>query len=395
MALLPACLRGRSGRPVCTRSMGRCVGRGRSRAGGGRGHRQRSRSCSPTTPSSPGSRSIAATCRPRRPTSRRASKRFADGVRTYGVDCYSPRRPSISRPADSPKRHSRSPRRFGAQTARVRYLFGSRARSVFLVRLAVAVGRDELAADVRRARRRLPPFPGGSARRSGPAQPRPGRTGPRPHARRRGEVPGDPAAARPRRLLRSGRRVLAAARRTDEAVELLQEASTINADIEAVADAARVDAALLALGADAGTPARAPPLVRVGLADPDGDLTSAGSPPRDSPTPRSAPGLYISRRTVETHLSHVFRKVGRPGRTHLAAELTRPHGELVEATHRPGSDTRPPPGTRSRIASIGHRGPGRRVHQQRCLSDGRSVIAPGGGPRPVDRTRVPDAQHRR
>ena len=33
--------------------------------------------------------------------------------------------------------------------------------------------------------------------------------------------------------------------------------------------------------------------------------------------------LYISRRTVETHLSHVFRKVGVAGRTHLAAELTR------------------------------------------------------------------------
>ena len=31
--------------------------------------------------------------------------------------------------------------------------------------------------------------------------------------------------------------------------------------------------------------------------------------------------LYISRRTVETHLSHVFTKLGLNGRTHLAAEL--------------------------------------------------------------------------
>jgi DNA-binding NarL/FixJ family response regulator len=33
--------------------------------------------------------------------------------------------------------------------------------------------------------------------------------------------------------------------------------------------------------------------------------------------------LYISRRTVETHLSHVFRKVGLASRTQLAAELSR------------------------------------------------------------------------
>ena len=33
--------------------------------------------------------------------------------------------------------------------------------------------------------------------------------------------------------------------------------------------------------------------------------------------------LYISRRTVETHLSHVYRKLSLPSRTHLCAELTR------------------------------------------------------------------------
>jgi DNA-binding NarL/FixJ family response regulator len=33
--------------------------------------------------------------------------------------------------------------------------------------------------------------------------------------------------------------------------------------------------------------------------------------------------LYISRRTVETHLSHVFAKVGVASRTQLAVELAR------------------------------------------------------------------------
>jgi DNA-binding CsgD family transcriptional regulator len=33
--------------------------------------------------------------------------------------------------------------------------------------------------------------------------------------------------------------------------------------------------------------------------------------------------LYISRRTVETHLSHVFRKLDLTNRTQLVAELSR------------------------------------------------------------------------
>ncbi len=33
--------------------------------------------------------------------------------------------------------------------------------------------------------------------------------------------------------------------------------------------------------------------------------------------------LYISRRTVETHLSHVFTKLDLAGRTQLAAEFAR------------------------------------------------------------------------
>ena len=39
--------------------------------------------------------------------------------------------------------------------------------------------------------------------------------------------------------------------------------------------------------------------------------------------PQIGAHLFISRRTVETHLSHVFRKLAVPSRTALVAELVR------------------------------------------------------------------------
>ena len=179
------------------------------------------------------------------------TKRFADGVEVYGVDVLFAAQAEFLAASGQPEAALKVAETLWAQTARVRYLFGSRARSVFLVRLAVAAGRDELAATVsaelEEGSRRSP-----AASAAGAA------------LLCRGLVERDPdlmlgAVAKYRETplrpdlaacCEAAADVLAAARRSDEAVELLQEASTINADIDAVADAARVDAALLALGVD-------------------------------------------------------------------------------------------------------------------------------------------------
>ena len=39
--------------------------------------------------------------------------------------------------------------------------------------------------------------------------------------------------------------------------------------------------------------------------------------------PQIGERLYISRRTVQTHVAHIFMKLGVSSRAHLAAEVTR------------------------------------------------------------------------
>jgi class 3 adenylate cyclase/DNA-binding CsgD family transcriptional regulator len=209
------------------------------------------------------------------------------------------------------------------QTAPIRYFYGHRDRGTFLVRQAVAAGRDELAdavtAELEEGAHRSP-----AASAAGTA------------LRCRGLVKRDPdlvldAVARYRETplphdlatcCEDAARLLAAASRREEAVTLLQEAAAIYSDIEATADSAGVDTALRGLGVRRRRtrPSR-PSTGWDSLTPMETDvshLVAAGLT-----NPEIGARLYISRRTVETHLSHVFRKVGLASRTQLAVELSR------------------------------------------------------------------------
>ena len=194
---------------------------------------------------------------------------------------------------------------------------------MFLVRLAVAAGRHDLAdavtTDLEEGARRSP-----AASAAGAA------------LQCRGLVEQDPdmlldAVARYRETplrpdlaacCEDAAGVLAAAGRRDEAIKLLHEAATIDADIDARADAARVDATLRNLGVR--RPRRRPSRPSFGwesLTPMETDVSRLVA--EGLTNPEIGARLYISRRTVETHLSHVFTKLGLASRTQLAAELSK------------------------------------------------------------------------
>lgn len=111
---------------------------------------------------------------------------------------------------------------------------------------------------------------------------------------------------------------LSAAGDSDQAVQLLDEAAEIYADAGAARLLARVDAALRACGA---------PRRRSGPAQATHGWKSLSPKEREVvvlvaeglSNPEIGKRLFISRRTVETHLSHVFRKLGVSNRAQLAA----------------------------------------------------------------------------
>ena len=109
-----------------------------------------------------------------------------------------------------------------------------------------------------------------------------------------------------------------AAGRDKEATSLLEEAAALHLECGASHDLARVDAALRGHGvrrrrqgfgtAMSGWDALSPTEHTVV------DLVAKGLS-----NPQIAATLYISRRTVESHVSHVFRKLGVSSRTQIAA----------------------------------------------------------------------------
>ena len=107
-----------------------------------------------------------------------------------------------------------------------------------------------------------------------------------------------------------------------EASALLSDAAAIHADIGATADLARVDALIESVdGARVEARPKRPTfgwgsLMPMELAVTEHVATGLSNP-------EIGRELYISRRTVESHLAHIFRKLGMSSRVQLAAGFIR------------------------------------------------------------------------
>jgi DNA-binding CsgD family transcriptional regulator len=208
-------------------------------------------------------------------------------------------------------------------TAPIRYIRGYRQRGAFLVRLAIRLGREDLArsvtSDLEEGARRTPALSAAAA-----ALHCRGLLDKNPDllldavARYR-DTPLRPAFAA---CCEDAAGLFAANTRRDEAVTLLREAAAIYDDINAAADSARVADALRALGVRRHHPApRRPSFGWESLTPMETNVSRLVA--EGLTNPEIGAQLYISRRTVETHISHVFRKLGLASRTQLAAELSR------------------------------------------------------------------------
>jgi DNA-binding CsgD family transcriptional regulator len=210
-----------------------------------------------------------------------------------------------------------------AQTASIRYFYGHRARGVHLVRSAIAVGRNDLAGavtdDLEEGARRTPAASAiGAARLC------------------RGLLDRDPAgvveavghyrrtALRPDLAVccESAAGVVAERGQQDDAIALLREAAALYAEIDAGADADRVDSALRQLGVRKAPRRRQRPAFGWEALTPMEHSVSALAA-EGLTNPEIGSRLYVSRRTVETHLSHVYTKLGLTSRSQLAAEVSR------------------------------------------------------------------------
>ena len=111
--------------------------------------------------------------------------------------------------------------------------------------------------------------------------------------------------------------------RTDEAVQLLNEASTAYEHLEAIHDIARIQPALRNLGVRRTRPAsrRRPSFGWESLTPTE--LRVVGFVTEGLTNRGIAERLFVSRRTVATHLEHVFQKLGHANRVELAAAVAR------------------------------------------------------------------------
>ena len=111
----------------------------------------------------------------------------------------------------------------------------------------------------------------------------------------------------------------------DRACGLLEQAAASCERLGAARDLARVDAALRSLGVRhrrQGTRGRPASGWRSLTAT---ELTVANLVAEGLSNPRIGERLYVSRRTVQTHLAHIFAKLNLSSRAELAAEVSRRH----------------------------------------------------------------------
>jgi DNA-binding CsgD family transcriptional regulator/tetratricopeptide (TPR) repeat protein len=217
------------------------------------------------------------------------------------------------------------------QTAMIRHWFGSRQRGVTLVRLCVEHDRRDFAQQAvaaleESARRR--PAPGAHAA----------------IAQARGLLDDDAALVleaveryrttmlKPALALccEDAATLLSKKGQQAEASSLLSEAAAIHADISATGDLARVDAAIGSIeGTEAGARPKRPTFGWDSLTPMELAVTELVATGLSNP--EIGRDLHISRRTVESHLAHIFRKLDMSSRVQLATEFIR-----LDDTTRPG-----------------------------------------------------------
>ncbi|QGH69679.1 AAA family ATPase [Pseudactinotalea sp. HY158] len=131
-------------------------------------------------------------------------------------------------------------------------------------------------------------------------------------------------------LVREEAAGLAAAQgRRDDARALLREAAAVFEGLGATRCVVRVDAALRRLGVRRGSrgPRRRPDRGWASLTETESriaDLVAEGLT-----NPQIAGRLYVSRRTVQTHVSHVFTKLGISSRAQLATQVTQHRNDAL------------------------------------------------------------------
>ena len=115
---------------------------------------------------------------------------------------------------------------------------------------------------------------------------------------------------------------LVAAGRNDEAVGLVREAVSIYSGAGALGDIECTESALRRLGVRTKVARLAGPTFGWDSLTPT-EMAVTELAARGLTNPEIGARLYVSRRTVETHLAHVYRKLDFVGRAQLAAEFTR------------------------------------------------------------------------
>ena len=113
--------------------------------------------------------------------------------------------------------------------------------------------------------------------------------------------------------------VLLAAGHAPAAITKLTEAASISSAIGAAGDLARVESALRRLGVRTNKQRPSRPSFGWASLTPT-EMAVSELVSRGMTNPDIGTRLYVSRRTVETHLAHIFRKLDLANRSQLAAE---------------------------------------------------------------------------